>query len=295
MLYIEKEDYLAVFIDVIMTSMYANGQTDSGDIRLADSITKLGPEFRGKVLVCGSHGGRYCGYLAAVSGLRGVILNDAGLGKYNAGIGALDYLQPLGIPAATVAYTSARIGDGVDTMERGRVSYCNPVASELGCLQGQSSHEVAKIMLHGTLFEGDVASYQESRTVLCDGPTRVIACDSASLVKPIDAGAIVVTGSHGGVLAGRPDYGVSASVLGAVFNDAGIGIEEAGIQRLKVLEQAGVPAAVVDCKSACIGDAYSTWESGLISRVNWKAGQSGILVGMAVPDFVELLSVQSSE
>jgi hypothetical protein len=280
---------------MIMASKHTNGQAGSDEIRLADSITKLGPEFRGKVLVCGSHGGRYCGYLAAVSGLRGVILNDAGLGKNNAGIGALDYLQPLGIPAATVTYTSARIGDGVDTMERGRVSYCNAVASELGCLQGQASHEVAKLMLQGTLFQDNVANYEESRTVLCDGPVRVIACDSASLVKPIDAGAIVVTGSHGGVLAGRPDYGVSASVRGAVFNDAGIGIEEAGIQRLKVLEQAGIPAAVVDCKSACIGDARSTWESGVISRVNWKAGQCGIVVGMAVPDFAELLNVRSSE
>lgn len=273
-----------------MASKQTNGQGSGDEIRLADSITKLGSEFRGTVLVCGSHGGRYCGYLAAFSGLRGVILNDAGLGKNNAGIGALDYLQPLGIPAATVAYTSARIGDGVDTMERGRVSYCNAVASELGCLRGQACHEVAEFMRQGTLSQGDVTNYEESRTVLCDWPVRVLACDSASLVKPIDAGAIVVTGSHGGILAGRPDYGISAKVRGAVFNDAGIGIEEAGIQRLKVLEQAGIPAAVVDSNSACIGDARSTWESGAISCVNEQAEKCGIVVGMAVPDFAELLS-----
>jgi hypothetical protein len=275
---------------LIMASKQTNGRHGGNQIFLADSITKLGSEFRNKVLVCGSHGGRYCGYLAAFSGLRGVILNDAGLGKNNAGIGALDYLQPLGIPAATVAHTSARIGDGVDTMERGRVSYCNAVASELGCLRGQTCHEVAEFMLQGAHFQGSLTSYEESRTVLCDGLVRVLACDSASLVKPIDAGAIVVTGSHGGILAGRPYYGISAKVRGAVFNDAGIGMEEAGIQRLKVLERAGVPAAVVDYNSACIGDALSTWESGVISHVNEQAEKFGIVPAMVVPDFVELLS-----
>ena len=79
-------------------------------IQLTDSITKLGPQFRGTVLVAGSHGGSYCGYLAALAGLRGVIFNDAGVGLDNAGIGALDYLQQLGMAAATIAHTSARIG-----------------------------------------------------------------------------------------------------------------------------------------------------------------------------------------
>ena len=97
-------------------------------IQLADSITKLGPQFRGTVLVAGSHGGNYCGYLAALAGLRGVIFNDAGVGLDNAGIGALDYLQRLGIAAATVAHTSARIGDGADMLARGRISHCNATA-----------------------------------------------------------------------------------------------------------------------------------------------------------------------
>ena len=62
-------------------------------IQVADSITKPGPQSRGTVLVAASHGGRFCGYLAALAGLRGVIFNDAGVGKDNAGIGSLDYLQ----------------------------------------------------------------------------------------------------------------------------------------------------------------------------------------------------------
>lgn len=258
-------------------------------IQLADSITKLGPEFRGTVLIAGSHGGRYCGYLAALAGLRGVILNDAGIGKDKAGLGALDYLQPLGVAAATVAHTSARIGDGADLFERGRLSYCNEVASILGCTVGQTCREAAEVMCQGQAFAGEVPAYKESRALLRQTPVRVIACDSAALVESSDAGAIIITGSHGGVLAGRPGYGIAAQAHGAVFNDAGVGIDQAGIQRLRILEAASIPAATVDASSACIGDAHSAWESGIISHINSQATKRGVKVGMTVPDFAELL------
>jgi hypothetical protein len=259
-------------------------------VQSADSITKLGPEFRGAVLVAGSHGGRYCGYLAALAGLRGVILNDAGVGKDKAGLGALDYLQPLGVAAATVAYTSARIGDGADMLERGRLSYCNGIASDLGCATGQTCREAAALMSRGRAFEGDVPPYRESRTLLRRRPVRVIACDSASLVKSGDADAVIITGSHGGVLAGRPGYGIAARARGAVFNDAGVGIDQAGIQRLEVLDRAAIPAATVDAASARIGDARSAWESGIISHINTQAARHGITVGMTIPAFAELLT-----
>jgi hypothetical protein len=258
-------------------------------LQCADSITKLGPRFRGAVLVAGSHGGRYCGYLAALGGLRGVIFNDAGIGKDGAGVGSLDYLQSLEVPAATVAHTSARIGDGADMLDRGRLSACNKIAGALGCAPGQPCREAAEAMGRGRAFEGDVPDYKESRTVLRPSPVRVIACDSASLVEPDDAGAIIVTGSHGGVLAGRPGYGIAAQARGAVFNDAGVGIDRAGIQRLKILEQAAIPAATVDAQTARIGDARSAWETGIISHLNPQASKHGARVGMTVPAFVDLL------
>ena len=80
-------------------------------ILAADTITKLPPDAAGQVVVSGSHGGRYPGYLAAKAGLRAVILNDAGIGKDAAGIGALPYLDALGIAAAAVSHESCRIGD----------------------------------------------------------------------------------------------------------------------------------------------------------------------------------------
>ena len=259
-------------------------------VQLADSITKLGPQFRGTVLVAGSHGGSYCGYLAALVGLRGVIFNDAGVGLDSAGIGALDYLQRLGIAAATVAHTSARIGDGADMLARGQISHCNATAKALGCAVDQPCREAAEAMQHGKVFEGDAPTYEETRKLLREVPVRVIACDSASLVKPDDADAIIITGSHGGRLAGRPGYGLAVQARGAVFNDAGVGVDMAGIQRLEILDKVTTPAVTVDAMTARIGDARSAWESGIISHINTQAAKRGVTVGMTVPTFAELLT-----
>jgi hypothetical protein len=43
-------------------------------------------EHRSHVVVSGSYGGRYNAFNAAKWGVRGVIMNDAGIGKDNAGI-----------------------------------------------------------------------------------------------------------------------------------------------------------------------------------------------------------------
>src|SRR5689334_10486021 len=93
----------------------------SPSLLFLDSITKLTPGAKGAVVVAGSHGGVYCGYLAARGALRGVILNDAGLGLDEAGVSGLAYLEKLGIPAASVGHDTARIGDGQDMMRRGRI------------------------------------------------------------------------------------------------------------------------------------------------------------------------------
>ena len=271
--------------------MYIVHKKDSMQpVQLADSITKLGPQFRGTVLVAGSHGGSYCGYLAALAGLRGVIFNDAGVGLDNAGIGALDYLQRLGMAAATVAHTSARIGDGPDMLARGKISHCNTTAKTLGCAVDQTCQEAAEAMQRGKAFEGDAPAYLETRRLLREGPVRVIACDSASLVEPNDGDTIIITGSHGGRLAGRPGYGLAVQARGAVFNDAGVGIDMAGIQRLDILDQNSTPAVTVDAMTARIGDARSAWENGIISHFNKQAAKRGVTVGMTVPTFAELLS-----
>src|SRR5476649_1769536 len=80
-------------------------------ILIADSVTRLGPEHVGAVLIAGSHGGVYAACLAARAGLRAVILNDAGVGLDRAGIAGLAYLDGYGMAAAVVSHETGRIGD----------------------------------------------------------------------------------------------------------------------------------------------------------------------------------------
>src|SRR6185503_4443542 len=68
------------------------------------------------------------------------------------------------------------------------------------------------------------------------GGVRVHAIDSAGLVLPDDAGHIVATGSHGALLGGKPETAIKIDVFAALYNDAGFGIEDAGIARLPVLD-----------------------------------------------------------
>ena len=100
----------------------------------ADSVTRLGPEDAGKVLIGASHGGVYAANLAARAGLRAVILNDAGIGKDGAGIAGLAYLDKIGMAAATIGHNTARIGDGRDMASRGIISRVNAAAGARGCL-----------------------------------------------------------------------------------------------------------------------------------------------------------------
>src|ERR1700688_2996233 len=112
-------------------------------IVIADSITRVGPEAAGAVVVNASHGGVYAAYLAAKLQAAAAIFNDAGVGRDRAGIGGLDYLEALGIPAATVGHMTARIGDGADMLARGIISHANPLATALGVRPGMACRDAA--------------------------------------------------------------------------------------------------------------------------------------------------------
>src|SRR5580692_4856271 len=92
-------------------------------IVIADSITRVGPEASGAVVVNASHGGVYAAYLAAKLPAAAAIFNDAGVGKDRAGIGGLDYLDVLGIAAATIGHdTAGSAGSGVPADRRNAAS-----------------------------------------------------------------------------------------------------------------------------------------------------------------------------
>lgn len=108
----------------------------SGKVVLMDSITKVNGDDEGAVVVCASHGGTSSGEFALEVPLKLVVFNDAGGGKDNAGIAALEMLQGRGVAAATVAHTSGRIGDSMDMWQNGVLSHVNAVARELGLSDG---------------------------------------------------------------------------------------------------------------------------------------------------------------
>lgn len=266
-------------------------QTENAEVRVEvlDSITKLNDSHRGQVVIAASHGAEYAAYLAAKGGVRAVILNDAGVGKDDAGISGLPYLQALGIAAATVGYRSARIGDGADMLDRGTISYVNDAAAVLGCRAGQPSGDCAALLRAANPVASTPPAQTENRLLLrqIPGGPEVWGLDSASLNVPEDEGRIIVCGSHGQALGGRPETALRYDAVAAVFNDAGIGIDEAGISRLPALDERNIPAATVAADSARIGDARSIYEDGVVSRVNATAAALGAKAGMRTPDFVD--------
>jgi hypothetical protein len=252
----------------------------------AESVTELGAEVRDAVLVAGSHGGRIAGYYAAKAGAHAVILNDAGVGKDAAGIAALGELEAIGMAAASVAHSSARIGDGADMLARGRVSHANRPAARCGVVSGMPVRDAAVMLGAAPAPHSAPRAYTEGRTLLAAGSPEVWGLDSLGLLLDEDVDRILVVGSHGALQGGRPESALRVAARAAVFNDAGIGADGAGLTRLPVLSARGIPAATVDCMSARIGDCRSMWASGVISALNPAATQYGAQRGQAVAVFV---------
>jgi hypothetical protein len=259
---------------------------------IVDSITKLSIDTRGAVAIAASHGGVYPAFLAAAAGLRGVVLHDAGIGLDEAGVAGLAYLERLGRPAAAVAHTSARIGDGADVACRGVVSRVNASAAALGCRPGQAAGDCARQLATAPDPASAPPAYSETRFTLRAEPGRlpVIGLDSISLAKQEDETSVIISGSHGGLLGGDPASALRISAVAAIYNDAGVGVDGAGIGRLEALEHRGIPAATVDAFTARIGSARSTWESGIISHVNGTAAALGCRAGHTCSELVATVS-----
>lgn len=256
------------------------------------SVTKLGPAARGRVIVTGSHGGAYAAYLAAEAGCRAAIFNDAGVGLEQAGIAGLALCAGLGMAAAAIDHRTARIGDAEDSLRRGRIGHANAPALALGVCPGQSCAEAAARLAAAPQPTGRPPPQDEARRVIppeTPAGRTLVLIDSASLVRPEDAGRIVVTGSHGGLVGGAPHTALQVDAYAALFNDAGGGIEEAGLTRLPALAARGIAAATVAAATARIGEAASTWRDGVLSRCNAPAAALGAHPGLTAADWIARL------
>lgn len=253
---------------------------------LADSVTKLGAEAAGRVVVTGSHGGVYAAYLARRSGCRAAIFHDAGVGLDGAGVGGLEWLERQGMAAAAVDHVSSEIGDAAKMLARGRVSRVNAPAATLGAAPGMRCTEVAARLAGAPLPDGPCPEIREGRAVLTPHGVkrRLVLTDSASLVEPGDAGHVVVTGSHGALFGGDPANALKVDAYLALFNDAG----GTATSRLFALQSRGVAAATVGAASARIGEAYSTWQDGILSALNDAARELGGREDMRARDLVTM-------
>ncbi len=107
---------------------------------------------------------------------------------------------------------------------------------------------------------------------------RILVMDSVTKLAPEDAGKILVAASHGGVYAGY--LAAKGRAGGVILNDAGGGLDGAGYGALAWADGFGMPAAVVDCMSARIGDGQDMITHGVVSRANLAAHRIGVSVGI---------------
>lgn len=247
-------------------------------------------ESRGNVIVSGSYGGEYNAYHAAKWKIRGVVLNDCGVGKNNAGIKGLPYLDRIGLAAATADVWTCHIADGEHMLAHGRISHVNESASRLGCRVGQSVAECAEQMKRGPVIDAappEIAGGKRYVLREVPGEPKVLALDAAPLLTSADAGAIAVTGSHAALFRGRPDNVIAPQLLAVFFNDGSVGLDQAGITRLPSLDDRHMAAGTVSAESAPIGDARAGYNEGVLSHLNRTAIAMGGAVGQPLRAFID--------
>jgi hypothetical protein len=119
-----------------------------------------------------------------------------------------------------------------------------------------------------------------------------VLLDSIALVSTLgrdSAGAVIVSGSHGGVSAASFVVDHPHRPLAVLFNDAGIGKDGAGIAGLPMLEAIGVAGCAYSHQSARIGEAADGLAHGVVSHVNAQARALGIREGERVQAVVTAL------
>lgn len=115
----------------------------------------------------------------------------------------------------------------------------------------------------------------------------IVVADSVTALPEGARGAVLVTGSHGGLVAAH--YAIAAGVRAAIFNDAGRGLDDAGIAGVVALDGAGMAAAAVAHASARIAVASDSLARGVIAFANARATALGVAPGLRCREAAERL------
>lgn len=275
---------------------------------LLDSLGDLQPGNSSPILVCGSHGGGNSDLARHVKKchVKAVFLNNAGVGKNQAGIRGFTYYEAENILACAVDHASAEIGIARDTWESGTISHSSTQAEALGIQVGDSVKEAVAKINHivklpastqegknsKTLIENEVKDASSKADLKKQTQTQIngvgiTVTDSITFLNENNAGDIVVCGSHGGLSAGH--YAQKHCVKAVFFNDAGIGKNNAGVQSLESLSDAGILACTVDCMSAEIFNGQDVLANGIITVCNQLAKDRDIKEKMTVKEAIKYI------
>lgn len=229
------------------------------------------------VVVGGSHGALCATQLVLDARPRGLICHDAGIGLGEGGVAGLKLLDDYLIPGAAVSGMSARISDGLDMYRNGTISRFNRAAARLGVEAGMPTSEAASLMLNGR----PPFRQPERRQILVHESElgRVFALDTVKYADARIEGSVLCMGSHSA--RSMPKYldDVGVALAGVITNDVGRAKDDSGIAGLWTLDEVKIPAAVVSCDTARVGDAQSTYHAGVVSACNHTAAALGVVVG----------------
>lgn len=133
--------------DAFDNSVHEVFKGKTGSILASTSSFVFKNKIPNDVICIASHTGRVFAESAISITPRGAMANDAGMGLDRSGVGGLPLLQEAGIPAASVAAMSARIGDGLSTYHDGIISAANALAEARGVRIGMTAKDAAMLML----------------------------------------------------------------------------------------------------------------------------------------------------
>jgi hypothetical protein len=122
-------------------------ETPKGRIWATPGSTAIKEKIPNDVFCSGANSSRVFSDGALRMAAKGAIANDAGIAKNNTAVEGVTLLGERGIPAASVATMSARLGEGLSTWNDGIISVVNPAAAARGVKVGMTAKEAARLML----------------------------------------------------------------------------------------------------------------------------------------------------
>ena len=122
-------------------------ETPKGRIWATPGTTAIRERIANDVICSGANSSRVMSDGVIRMAAKGAIANDAGIAKNNSAIEGVMILGERGIPAASVATLSARLGEGLSTWNDGVISVVNRAAAQRGVKIGMTAKDAARLML----------------------------------------------------------------------------------------------------------------------------------------------------